>query len=205
MDMGFYARGLLLGFVISAPVGPVAMLVIRRVLRYGWLQGVLTGVGAATGDSFYSAVSAFGLSLVSGLLITYSRWLRFTGGIVLCWLAIRMFRAGPIREDKAVPGTVPPLGSSTVSALLITVTNPFAVVVFASAFTALGLSAIQTFGAAGALVAGVFTGAMLWWLSLSGLIVLLKGKLTPAVMRWINRVIGSILGACGVLAILSAI
>ena len=55
MDPSTFARGLLLGFSIAAPVGPIGVLCIRRTLTQGWRIGFLTGLGAATADATYGA------------------------------------------------------------------------------------------------------------------------------------------------------
>ncbi|MCB0207269.1 MAG: LysE family translocator, partial [Anaerolineae bacterium] len=61
MDAGIYFRGLVIGLAIAAPVGPIGVLCIRRTLAEGRLAGLVTGLGAATADTVYGAVAAFGL------------------------------------------------------------------------------------------------------------------------------------------------
>ncbi|HLW74994.1 MAG TPA: LysE family transporter, partial [Gammaproteobacteria bacterium] len=69
MLMEFFARGLVIGFAIAAPVGPIGMLVIRRTLSDGRLLGLLTGLGAAVADALYGCVGAFGLTFISSFLM----------------------------------------------------------------------------------------------------------------------------------------
>ena len=42
--VAWLAKGLLMGFAIAAPVGPIGVLCIRRTLAEGWLTGFLTGL-----------------------------------------------------------------------------------------------------------------------------------------------------------------
>ncbi|MGZ3665238.1 MAG: LysE family translocator, partial [Ktedonobacterales bacterium] len=81
MPISFVIRGLILGFSIAAPVGPIGVLCIRRTLAAGRAAGFVSGLGAATADMCYGAVAAFGLTAVSSLLIGQSIWIRLIGGV----------------------------------------------------------------------------------------------------------------------------
>jgi threonine/homoserine/homoserine lactone efflux protein len=65
MDFSFLLKGLLIGFSIAAPVGPIGVLCIRRTLADGRLAGLLSGLGAASADALYGCVAGFGLTVVS--------------------------------------------------------------------------------------------------------------------------------------------
>ena len=86
MDIGLFGRGLLVGFSIAAPVGPIGVLCIRRTLTLGLLAGLLSGLGAATADAVYGAIAAYGLTAISGILVGQSFWFRLVGGIFLIYL-----------------------------------------------------------------------------------------------------------------------
>jgi len=82
-------RGLVIGFSIAAPVGPIGVLCIRRTLAHGRAAGAAAGLGAATADALYGAVAGFGLTVVSTALVGQQGWLRAMGGAFLCWLGAR--------------------------------------------------------------------------------------------------------------------
>ena len=46
-------KGLLIGVVASAPMGPVGVLCIQRTLNKGRWYGFVTGIGAAFSDIIY--------------------------------------------------------------------------------------------------------------------------------------------------------
>src|SRR6185437_6445643 len=104
MSIELFARGLVIGFAIAAPVGPIGMLVIRRTLAEGRLLGLLTGLGAAAADSLYGCVGAFGLTFISGLLMGYALWTKLIGGAFLIYLGISTFRSRP-EEGAAAPAS----------------------------------------------------------------------------------------------------
>src|SRR5690242_21636125 len=81
--LGYWLRGVALGFSIAAPVGPIGVLCIRRTLADGRAIGFVSGLGAATADTFYGCVAAFGLTAVSGLLTQQQGIIRLVGGLFL--------------------------------------------------------------------------------------------------------------------------
>lgn len=62
METQFFLKGVLLGFLIAAPVGPIGILCIRRTLQFGRFSGLFSGFGAAVADSIYAGIAAFGLT-----------------------------------------------------------------------------------------------------------------------------------------------
>src|SRR5438874_12210160 len=95
MDPGIFVRGLILGFSVAAPVGPIWVLCIRRSLAEGRVVGLVSGLGAATADALYGSVAAFGLTFVSALLVSQQLWLRGIGGAFLCYLGVKTFLTPP--------------------------------------------------------------------------------------------------------------
>jgi len=76
MDITYFFRGLVIGFSIAAPVGPIGILCIKRTLSSGLFYGLVSGLGAASADAFYGSIAAFGLTYISSLLIDQQMWLR---------------------------------------------------------------------------------------------------------------------------------
>ena len=60
MNLPLLLQGLIMGFAIAAPVGPIGVLCIRRTLAHGRLAGLISGLGAASADAVYGAVAGFG-------------------------------------------------------------------------------------------------------------------------------------------------
>lgn len=101
--MDFFFKGMILGFAIAAPVGPIGVLCIRRTLQYGRLSGLFSGLGAAFADMFFGAIAVFGLDLVSDLLLSWQFWLRILGGVFLFFWGLKIFLAK--LDDKTKPIT----------------------------------------------------------------------------------------------------
>lgn len=117
----FFLKGVGAGFVVAAPVGPVAALCVRRTLARGAFSGGATGLGAAVADTFYGVVAAYGVSVLAALLLENEFWFRVIGGIVLCVLAVRIWLSGPAEARRTGADS---LAGDFLSALVVTATNP---------------------------------------------------------------------------------
>ncbi|MEM8809698.1 MAG: LysE family transporter, partial [Cyanobacteria bacterium P01_G01_bin.38] len=170
-----FLKGILLGFAIAAPVGPIGVLCIRRTLAYGRLSGLLSGLGAATADGVYGGIAAFGLALVSDFLVNQSSWLRIIGGLFLCYLGITTFLAKP--ANKAAPTTRTGLLGVYLSTVVLTLTNPATILSFVLIFAGFAPADLG-YGQAAILVSGVFLGSALWWIFLSGGVSMFRRWLT---------------------------
>lgn len=202
MDISFALRGLLLGFSIAAPVGPIGLLCIRRTLADGRLSGLATGLGAATADGFYGAVAAFGLTAVSSFLLGQRLWVHLIGGAFLFYLGLRIVLAGP--PDKAAVVSRSGVGGAYASTVLLTLSNPTTILSFVAAFAAFGVAGSRGSAlSAGLITLGVFCGSALWWLILSGLVSALRTRMTPGTLLWINRASGLLIIGFAVVSLVS--
>jgi len=202
MDQSFLLRGLVIGFSIAAPVGPIGVLCMRRTLAQGRLFGFASGLGAATADAVYGCVAGFGLTAVSDLLVRQQSWLRLIGGLFLCWLGVKNFLAKPAREAAARSRDA--WTGAYLSTLVLTITNPMTILSFAAVFAGLGLGNGATdYAGAASLVSGVFLGSTAWWLLLSGGVGMFREKLNDQHLRWINRISGAIIAGFGLACLLN--
>jgi threonine/homoserine/homoserine lactone efflux protein len=87
-----FAKGVVLGLSIAAPVGPMALLCLRTTLAHGFVPGLLGGLGVAAGDMFYAALAAFGLQAATAVLTGQSSWLGLLGGLYLLWFGLATVR-----------------------------------------------------------------------------------------------------------------
>jgi len=199
--ISFFVRGVVLGFSIAAPVGPIGVLCIRRTLIDGRAMGFVSGLGAATADAFYGAVAGFGLTVLSGFLVREQTWLRLVGGLFLLYLGARAYITPPATTADGAPARG--LTGAYATTLALTLTNPMTILSFAAVFAGLGIVAARDYASAAALVTGVFTGSALWWLILSGIAATVRTRLGPQMLLWVNRGTGLVITAFGVLALLS--
>lgn len=227
MDAALVVRGIVIGFSIAAPVGPIGVLCIRRTLADGRASGLLTGLGAATADAVYGAIAALGLTALTDALVGGQMWIRLIGGAFLLYLGVRTFLAKPskpatdvMREGERSEGAggrsgggVPErhggggsgrmrLAGAFASTFVLTLTNPMTILSFVAVFAALGLGTTHPDPLpAASLVLGVFVGSALWWLTLSGAVSLFRSRFDERGLAWVNRISGAVIAAFGLAAV----
>jgi threonine/homoserine/homoserine lactone efflux protein len=197
-------RGFLLGFAVAASPGPIFFLCLRRTLLRGRLYGLLSGLGVATADGFYAAVAAFGVAAVTTVIAGGRRPLAVIGGGALIVLGARIVLNR--RENVAETPTTTRAGFAWayVSTLGLTITNPATILSFAALATTLGLGANAEPAKPAMLVLGVLAGSAAWWCLLTLAASLLRGRLTPGVIRGISTFSGLAIATLGMLVIYSA-
>jgi len=191
------ALGLLVGFPIAASPGPISFLVLRRTLARGWRSGLVSGLGVATGDAIYAALAAFGVAVVTNVLISQRRWIGLLGGIALVVIGLRTISQNP-------PPRSSPKRADYASMVALTLTNPPTILSFSAVFAGLGLRVEAGWLPAIGLVVGVMLGSALWWVVMTGLVSALRDRMTPAVTHAIRLASGLALIGFGVLALVSA-
>ena len=196
-----FLQGLILGFSIAAPVGPIGVLCIRQTLEHGLRTGLLTGLGAATADMLYGAVAAFGVTFVSDALLASQFWLRLAGGSFLLYLGLRTFLRQP--QTMLEPAENRPYRTAYLTTFALTLTNPVTILAFAAIIAGLGPPRFGGNGYQSALllVLGVFLGSSGWWLLLSSAVNLLRKRVSPTLLTWINRLSGLTILAFGLFAL----
>jgi threonine/homoserine/homoserine lactone efflux protein len=195
-------KGIIIGFALALPIGPVGILCIRKTITRGHLPGMIIGFGAATADAMYGCVAALGLTFISDLLVTQHMWLRLIGGAFLLYLGIKTFLTHPVEEMPQANGRG--LLGTYVSTLLLTLTNPLTIFAFLGVFAALGLrNGNLGYGSAATLVSGVFLGSALWFFTLSYGVTLFRKKINSTGLGWINRISGLLIILFGIIAIVS--
>lgn len=194
-------KGLIIGFALAAPVGPIAALCVQRTTNRGLLAGIVSGLGSAVADAIYGTAAAFGATFVSEFLIEHASWLQRVGGAILVVLGIRLFLARP-EKRKAEANGGRGLAGAFLSTLLLTLTNPMTFVAFTAIFATMGLGAARGHSLLTAeLVAGLTTGAAVWW----SLLVLgvhgLRRHFSYEKLVWVNRAAGVFVVGVGLLYI----
>jgi threonine/homoserine/homoserine lactone efflux protein len=203
METTFFLKGLIIGFVIAAPVGPIGVLCARRTLLFGRRAGFFSGMGAATADVIYGFVAAFGLTLVSDFLIGHNVFLRLVGGSLLCILGVKaLVKAPAVKNDY--PKSLKKFAGMYSSTFFLTLTNPMTIFSFAAVFAGFGLAGVRgSIISSSALILGVFLGSALWWLFLVGVFSIFRTRFHTHQLRWVNLISGVIFIASGILALLS--
>ena len=202
--LAYIALGILGGIFVTAPLGPVNVLIMQRALRHGFPSAVAAGSGAALADVIFAAVAAFGVSTVSVFIEGHSRIIQLVGGIVVVLIGARILwrqvpRAARPPQDERELGAV----QMSAATFFLTITNPATIFGFLAYFGALGEWGPSQGDFAGnlQLVVGVAIGTLGWWCAVAGIITRLRVRLTEETIGRFNLVAGALLlGGCAPVA-----
>lgn len=188
-------RGLAIGALISAPMGPIGMLVIQRTLSKGRWPAMFTGLGAALSDLIYCLLTGFGLSFITDFIDRQQIWLQMLGGIVLAIFGIYLFRKNPTRSLKSAEATpATNYWTDFITGFLLTFSNPLILFFIIGLFARFSFI-LPDFGWVHYCFAYLclLAGAILWWYLVTWLVNRLRSRFNVRSLRLVNRIIAVIL------------
>lgn len=202
---GVLAAGFLFGLAVAAPVGPVALLCIRRTLERGWFSGLASGLGVGTADAMYAALAASGIALAAFLLGPAARWLELAGGLAIALIGLRTLISTPASKAAAAPRSGAGLLRDYISILGITLANPPTILSFAALAAVLAPSRHGGAAALALLVTGVFLGSSAWWALLTGAVASARSRIGAPALALATRASGLLLLLFGCVAMAAAL
>ncbi|MBR1733691.1 MAG: LysE family transporter [Alloprevotella sp.] len=189
-------KGILIGVICSAPMGPVGILCIRRTLQKGREYGIATGAGAALSDLFYALVTGAGMLPLMMEFIDNEQnlfYLKVVGAVMLFCFGVWMWRTDPRKgyrpSQSENKGT---LLSNAVSAFGLTISNPLIIFLFIALFNMFTFVIPGNWYGTALGYASIVAGAMLWWYGLTYVITRMKSKFDLHGILALNRTIGTI-------------
>lgn len=193
-------KGIFIGITMAMPVGPLAVLCIRRSL-HGYTEGFATALGVALADGFYALIVSLGVGALSTFVLTRKEFIYIGCGIFLCFLGMRAIKHPPVFDHQKLKrsGFVKVL----VQTMLVTLTNAMTLITFIAAFAAFGFEGKQDISQAFLISFGVFIGSLLWFGTLSLSVSSLRARITPRLFKMLNLVSGTLFIAFGILFILT--
>ncbi len=196
-------RGIVMGFALAIPVGPICVLCIHRALANGWLGAFLSTLGAVLADCILGAAVGLGSSVIAPFVEHEQTPLRVIGGLFVMVVAVRSFYASlSIEPEARSSGLVREFASS----FLITMFNPANLLGVLGVFAAVGTfraGELESLESLALLIVGVFAGSTVWWLVLSIAAGAVGRRFRPVGVIWLNRGSAAVLALLG-LAILGS-
>ena len=186
-------KGVVIGIIASAPMGPVGVLCVQRTLNKGRAYGLVTGVGAALSDILYALITGYGLNLLYDVIHnpTTIYWMQLLGAIIMFIFGVHTYRSNPMQNARNVSHNKSSLLRNGITGFFITLSNPMIILLFMALFTPFGfviheMSLVNQF--LGYL--SIFGGAMLWWLFITFVVNKLRARFDVRGIWIVNRVIG---------------
>ena len=188
--MWIIAKGILLGLVVSVPLGPVGALCIQRTISKGYKAGLLAGLGAAFADLIYALIAGFGISVIIDWLIKARKWIHACGSIIFLIMAYKVFYTNPAiqvrrnRQQKNYPL------EDFMTTFLLTFSNPTPVFVFMAAFAGFIVRDEVDYHNIVLSIVGVFIGCMAWWVVLASVVNIFRSKIRLRHLLLVNKITG---------------
>ncbi|MBP3512145.1 MAG: LysE family transporter [Prevotella sp.] len=196
--LDFICKGMLIGIIASAPMGPVGVLCVQRTLNKGRWYGFITGVGAAVSDLFYAVITVYGMSLVMDFVNNQQNkfYLQIVGSLLLLAFGVYTYRTDPTRNMHRSGNSRGTLAHNGITAFLVTFSNPLIIFLFLACYAQFAfVLPNHPFEMAVGLLS-IVTGALLWWFGLTWLVDKIRGKFDDNGIKLINQVIGAIVVVC---------
>lgn len=199
-------RGIAIGIIISAPMGPVGILCIQRTLEKGRRAGLYTGIGAAISDLFYCLLTGFGLSFIEDFLERNQNIIQLIGSVVLIGFGAYLFRSNPARKLRKPDSNRDSLKMNILNGFLFTFSNPLIIFLIIGLFARFNfmLPEITFYHYIIGFIC-IFTGALIWWYFVTYFVAKVRAHFNVRSMWLINKIIGSIILIFAVVGIATGI
>jgi len=187
-------KGMLIGMVASAPMGPVGVLCVQRTLNKGRWYGFVTGIGAAISDIFYAGMTGFGMAFVMDFINDDRNkfYLQIIGSIMLLMFGIFTWRSDPMKNAHQSGKRQGTLWYNTWTAFLVTFSNPLIIFLFMGLFAQFAFVIPDRPFEMFVGFASIVAGALLWWYGLTWLVDKVKNIFDEGGIRIINQIIGAV-------------
>ncbi|MDR1115540.1 MAG: LysE family transporter [Tannerella sp.] len=201
-----FVMGMIIGVLVSSPMGPVGMLCVQRTLAKGWRSGFVSGIGAALSDLIYAAVTGFFMGLVINFVEAHQHPLQIFGSIVIAVFGYYIFRNNPLKSLQRNREQKQTLVQDFVTAFLLTFSNVLIVFLYIGLYARFGFVLpehpvrMTILG-----LTGVFAGALLWWLFITFVVSLLRRWFNIRGLKLMNRIVGSVIIVLAAFGLVSAL
>ena len=189
-------KGFLVGICASAPIGPIAILVVQKSLSMGHKAGFVSGLGASVVDTFYASIAIFALAFAQRFLEDHRVIILIAGGIVLAVLGLSMALKDPLRKMKSDGSTVSPKDFG--KAVAMALSNPGAIFVMLALFAFFGIANKSPHDwSVMPIILSVSAGAVTYWFSISWMLSRFRHKFQMNPILCISRVTGALIVIIG--------
>ena len=190
--LDFIFKGMLIGMVASAPMGPIGILCVQRTLNKGRWFGFATGLGAAISDIIYAGFAGYGMSFVMDIINNDENrfYLQIVGSLLLLCFGFYTYRTDPTRKIRQAGAQKGTLWYNTWTAFLVTFSNPLIIFLFLALYAQFAFVLPDHPFEMLVGFASIVGGALLWWWGLTWLVDKIRAKFDENGIRIINQVIG---------------
>ena len=200
------AKGLLIGILVSAPMGSVGMLCIQRTLSKGRWHGFVTGLGAMVSDIIYAMLTSLGMGVVVNFVEANQAPLQLAGSLVLSVFGYYIYQSNPVKNLRKQKERKLSFTQDFITAFLLTFSNVLIVLLYIGLFARFGF--ILPDHSLGMIIGGIICigiGAISWWLFITYIVSKLRKWFNVRGIWLMNRIVGSTIIILSIIGIISVL
>ena len=196
-------KGFLVGICASAPMGPIAILVVQKTLSKGQRAGFFTGLGASVVDTIYALIAIFALAFAQSFIHAHENIIFLAGGAILIGIGLSMALSNPFRRRKKAEEKKSNFSSTDfLQAIAMGISNPMAIFVIFALFGFVGITNDSpTSWNVAPIILSVSGGTVCYWLFLSWTLSRFRDKFRLRTILWLSRVMGAIVVIIGLVLV----
>jgi threonine/homoserine/homoserine lactone efflux protein len=196
MFINLFLKGILTGFLVSLPIGPLAVLVIQRTANRNFKSGIYSGLGVAFTDSIWAIFAGFSVSFIITFLQTYQLYIQIVGALLLFLLGLNIFYSHPVDAWKKMRKKGTNSFEMFITGVGVAFSNPLTVLAYIAIFASTKIVFnINNISEPVSFVSGFYIGASVWWLILTFVINLFRHRFNLRILWWFNKISGSMIMA----------
>ncbi|HTN69049.1 MAG TPA: LysE family transporter [Dysgonamonadaceae bacterium] len=199
-------KGIIIGIIVSAPMGPIGILCVQRTLNRGRMHGLITGLGAMVSDLIYASITLIGMGFVDDFLTTNKLLIQSVGSIVIALFGVALFYTNPLRAMKPTANSSETRYSQDfITAFLLTLSNVAIIFLFISLYARFQYNPLDKSWFSFAIgIISIGIGAIAWWFFITTYVSKLRQYFNRQSLKFFNRMVGIILVLLGILGLVSA-
>lgn len=195
-------KGLFIGILVSAPMGPIGVLCVQRTLHEGRFHGFVSGLGASMSDLLYAIISGLGVSIIMDFILENHYPLQILGSILLLVVGYFIYNSNPVKKLLKQDEPKSPYWKNLVSSFFLNLSNIGILFFFIAMFARFNfISSNVSQNILGILCIGI--GAVLWWFLISTVVDRVRSKFNPRGLKVFNNILGVVLIVIGVVGLIS--
>jgi len=197
-------KGIILGLMVSMPLGPIGIILINRTIKRGMLSGFFSGLGLASADTLLAALSALGFTFIISFINKERFIISLISGLIIIGIGLKIFLSNPVKDLRNREKINKSLWRDYYSVFVLSISNPYTIFIFVAFFSGVHINGdIKPELVPFFLIPGVLIGTISWWFFLSYFVSRFKKNIRLRFIVKANKVAGIVVMVIGVIVLLS--
>ncbi|MBA4321532.1 MAG: lysine transporter LysE [Odoribacter sp.] len=197
-------KGIILGLMVSMPLGPVGIILVNRTIKRGILSGFFSGMGLATADTILAIIAGLGFTLIVSFFHDEKFIISLISGLIIIGVGIKVLINNPVNDFRRKEKGKKSLSRDYFSTLILAISNPFTIFIFVAFFSGINVNSdLKPQLVLFLLVPGVFIGTLSWWFCLCWFVSRFKKNIRLRSIVKVNQIAGIAIVIIGLVVLIS--